>query len=1842
KSRQKLAEDLEAEVIEIDSTEINEESSERLQLNIKPGSLAYVIYTSGSTGKPKGVMIEHSSLVNYLTNSKANYIKNETTGAGSFLHLSFTFDGSLTALFMPLITAKAIVIASGQSINVFEDENLQKYSPFDFIKITPSHLELLGDIGNSEKWLTHTLVIGGEALYPGHFKPFVTRGIDVEIVNEYGPTEATVGCSTYRFSTLESNRNIQEGVPIGKPMDNVKMYILNEGHELQPLGAQGEIYIGGAGIARGYLNREELTKERFVENPFGIKNPFSSIEAPVLYKTGDLGRWLANGDIEYAGRTDDQVKIRGYRIELGEIENEILQSGLVQQAVVLAVAGTQGEKHLAGYFVPEGSFTKEKLTGYLQSKLPAYMIPAIWMELAEMPITTNGKIDKKALPQAGIGVTGNEYEAPGNELERKLVDIWQAMLQVERVGIHDNFFELGGHSLLAMRMVSAVRKQLAIEMPIKNLFLYPTVAKLALQLQGNHTSPVLPAIVAGERPAQIPLSYSQERLWFIDQMEGSVQYHIPMVLHLTGILDKKALEKSLQEIVNRHEILRTAYLEGSDKVYQYIQSKNLWRLTEEGGEIFKIDKEGLQEYIQQKIKEPFDLEKDHMLRATLLKFDENEYLLIVSIHHIATDGWSMPIIIKEVTALYKSYSEDKPSSLSPLEIQYADYAIWQRNYLQGEVFERKVKYWKEKLEGVAPLLLPTDYPRPAKQSQRGSVKKFNIPKELSDQLHQLSHKEGATIFMTLMAGLNILLQKYSGQEDICIGTPIANRTQHEAEDIVGFFINTLALRSEVKEELTFKELLQQVRTTTMEAYEHQDLPFEKVVEAVVKERDQSRSPLFQVMLVLQNIPEVPRVKVGELTLSKQEHEHTTSKFDLTFTFTETEDGLRVVVFYCTDLFREKTIERIISHFGELLSSIVSSPDETIAKLQMLTSAERQQILGDFNNTYEPYPNDKSIVDLFEEQVLRTPDNIAVIFENESITYSELNKRANKLAYYLRKKGVNEETLVPLCVERSTEMMIGILGILKAGGAYVPIDSQYPEDRIRFMLEDTAADIMVSSTSMIAKLPKLNGVDILELDNDDPKIGNNSAENLKSNINGKNLAYIIYTSGSTGKPKGVMVTHNNVVSLVKGTNYVSLHNDDVLLSTGSSSFDATTFEYWGMLLNGGQLILCGEARLLNSELLKQEINQRGVTKMWFTSSWFNQLVDTDVSIFQGLKTILVGGEKLSQRHIEKLRLNNSKVEIINGYGPTENTTFSLTYKIKNIGERPSIPIGRPLSNRTTYVLDKLQQLVPIGVAGEIYLGGAGLARGYLNQSGLTQEKFMEVALDKNEVVRLYKTGDMGRWLSDGNVEYLGRIDDQVKIRGYRIELGEIETVLLQSGLVTDAVVLARLNKDETRQLVGYIISDDIFDKEEITSYLHTKLPDHMVPALWVSLEQFPLTSNGKINKKALPEPDATEYSDKENVGPRNEIEASLVEIWKELLDLESVGIHDNFFELGGHSLLAINLVSTIRKKLNIEFAINDVFIYPTIAGIAENVAQKIKPPASPVVNVKYLVTLNKGRNSVPLYIVCGPGGTALRFKNFAKLMDREQTVYSLQAPVDNKNPKDFPDTVEDIARIFIKEIEIENPDGPYALSGHCQGGFVALEMARQLQERGKKIHLVALFDTVLRNAENTKTASIKKIHYLPLIIKKSFSKLLLKINFEFFLFRKHTKHAIRYKANSMKLFLYKMKYRKKLKSGDLDYAGLGIFEKPTVYSNAFKNYKLTSIDHELILFYAKERYYFTDSEKQVAFKKLYLNDRTKNLWNQYATSIKVHEIQGDHSTMFETKHAHEFAKILQNYLNTELQ
>jgi amino acid adenylation domain-containing protein len=1470
-------------------------------VNAGADELSYVMYTSGSTGQPKGVMVNNRSVVRLVKNTRfVSLTGNEvllSTGAVSFDATTFEYWSMLLHGGKLVLSSKEVLLDASRLVGVMQQHGV------DMMWFTAGWLNELVDKDITVFGGLKTLLAGGDKLSPVHIQRLLTHYPSLKIINGYGPTENTTFSLTYPIGI------VSDSIPIGTPISNSTAYILDDQQQLCPIGVTGEICVGGAGLARGYLNQPALTAEKFIAHPFE--------ENTRLYKTGDLGRWLPDGNIAFIGRKDDQVKIRGYRIELGEIESQLQQHEDIDAAVVIA-RSIQEEKELVAYIVSKVALNVDELRTYLSNTLPDYMIPGHYVQLEKLPLNANGKVDRKQLPDPeGFGMnTGITYIPARTETEEQLISIWQEILGKERIGVKDDFFDQGGHSLKAARLASRIHKVFDVKVELKDLFAYTILEDQAaiIASAGKNTFVNIPtaAIQNG-----YVLSSSQRRLWVLSQFgEGSIAYHVPGVYVFEGTLDVTKLEAAFNALITRHENLRTIFKEDEEgEIKQFILS------PEETGFSISFNDLRNEDVVKEQVGlfagTPFDLKSGPLLRAGLWQIGDNKWVFMYVLHHIISDGWSMNVLIKELLHYYNN----EPDQLSPLRIQYKDYAVWQQEQLNGGGLQDHKKYWLQQFEGELPILeLPSDKTRPVVRTYNGGIIHQRIDPKISEGLKTLSNEQEGTLFMGLVTAVNALLYRYTGQEDIILGTAVAGREHADLEDQIGFYVNTLALRTRFSGTDTYTDLLSKVKEVTLDAYKYQVYPFDELIDQLGQDRDLSRNALFDVMVVLQNNETgSTSQRLNNLTVTAYEGTTSlTSKFDLMFTFFESGEELLLSIQYNSDIYSADTAERIGIHLERLMSVMVTHPLHPVNKTDYLSNAEKKLLRRTFNDTTTDYPRDKTIADLFEEQAEKTPANIAVVFEDTVLTYQQLNEVSTQFAHYLQQQyHIRTDDFVGIKLERSEWLIPVILGILKTGGAYVPVDPEYPQDRIDYMIKDSRCKVLID-TAELEKFKALREAF--------------PCDNVSRNNTATDLAYVMYTSGSTGQPKGVMVTHRSVVRLVKNTRFVSFTGEEVLLSTGAVSFDATTFEYWGMLLHGGKLVLCSKHILLDETELGALIQKEGVDMMWFTAGWLHELVDKDFTVFKGLKTLLAGGDKLSPSHINRLQAYYPSLKIINGYGPTENTTFSLTYAITPASDL--IPVGKPISNSTAYILDAQQQLCPVGVTGEICVGGDGLARGYLNQPDLTAEKF--VAHPSEPGARIYKTGDLGRWLPDGNIAFMGRKDDQVKIRGYRIEPGEIESKLQQYKDIDDVVVIAR-NVQEDKELIAYIVSKTTLHVTDLKSYLGKILPVYMIPHHFIQLEQLPLTPNGKVDRRHLPDPEGTDMEREDNyVAPRNETEEQITRIWKEILGREVIGVKDNFFESGGHSLKATRVARLMSKQFDVNLPPLILFTYSTIEAVAAEI------------------------------------------------------------------------------------------------------------------------------------------------------------------------------------------------------------------------------------------------------------------------------------------------------------------
>ncbi|WP_370469510.1 non-ribosomal peptide synthase/polyketide synthase, partial [Corallococcus caeni] len=1597
------------------------------EVDIHPGHLAYLIYTSGSTGRPKGVAISHGNAVSFLHWALATFTPEELKG--TLAATSLNFDLSVFELFAPLSSGGAVVVAR----NALHLAELPTASHVTLVNTVPSAMAQLLRLGAVPPGV-RVINLAGEALPETLAKQVYAIPTVQKLYNLYGPSEDT----TYSTASLVG----RDEVPlIGRPLPATRAYVLDASLQPVPVGVAGELYLAGEGQARGYLLRPELTAERFVPEPYGPPGGR-------MYRTGDRVRYRVDGRLEYLGRIDFQVKVRGFRIELGEIEAALRRAPGLKDAVVVA-RGEAADKRLVAYVAPkaDASLEAEALKAQLRQGLPEYMVPSTFVVMDALPLNSNGKVDRKALPEPEAPQSGSTYEAPRTETEAKLASIWAEVLRLPQVGVKDSFFELGGHSLLATQVVSRVRAELGVELPLRALFESSTVEALAGRLQGS-TSTHAPKLTRATHEGPLQLSFAQQRLWLLDQLQPEdASYNLPAALQLSGRVDVEALRRAFEALVARHEALRTTFHEHQGQPTQRVHAPAGWTLPLTDLSSLPEDQRETEarKLANEEARRPFRLATGPLLRSALVRLREDSHLLLVTMHHIVSDGWSMGVLVRELISLYAAFHDGKEPGLTPLPVQYADFAAWQRNWLQGEALDAQIEYWKQQLSGApAALELPTDHPRPPVQSHRGATVEVRIPSEVSHALKALAGREGATPFMVLLAAFQVLLSRYSAQDDVSVGSPIAGRTQAETEGLIGFFVNTLVLRAQLNPRATFRELLAQVRGTTFAAYDHQHLPFEKLVEAVQPTRDLSRSPLFQAMFVLQNTP-TEALRLPGLSFQGLPLQAHFAKFDLSLALQEVQTGLVGSLEYATDLFDAATVQRMAGHFGVLLEAIANKPDTRLSDLPLLTDAERQQLLVEWNPAVTESQREPSIPAMVEAQVRRTPDALAVITPERQLTYREVDAKANQLAHRLRGLGVGPEVRVGLCVERTEDLVIGALGILKAGGAYVPLDPSYPRERLGWLLEDAQGPALVAHSHLLSALPETSATAVC-IDSD-AELAKQPTTAPEVDIHPGHLAYLIYTSGSTGRPKGVAISHGNAVSFLHWA--LETFTPEELkgtLAATSLNFDLSVFELFAPLSSGGAVVV---AR--NALHLAELPTASHVTLVNTVPSAMAQLLRLG-AVPPGVRVINLAGEALPETLAKQVYAVPTVQKLYNLYGPSEDTTYSTA----SLVGRDEVPlIGRPLPATRAYVLDASLQPVPVGVAGELYLAGEGQARGYLLRPELTAERFVPEPYGPPGG-RMYRTGDRVRYRVDGRLEYLGRIDFQVKVRGFRIELGEIEAALRRVPGLKDAVVVAK-GEAADKRLVAYVTAREghSLDSESLKAHLRQQLPEYIVPSALLVLEALPLNSNGKVDRKALPEPDAHAVEARDFVAPRDALEMQLARIWEDVLGVRSVGVRSSFFELGGHSLLAVRMLASIRERLGLSLPLSVLFQQPTV----EQLARVLRDDAQVWTP---LVPLEHGEpGQRPLFLVHPGGGNVLAYSELARRLGPSLPVYGLQSRGLDGRP--VAESIEEMADLYVEAIRSVQPRGPYQLGGWSLGGVIAYEMARRLRDSGETVDLLALID-----------------------------------------------------------------------------------------------------------------------------------------------------------------------------------
>jgi amino acid adenylation domain-containing protein len=1636
------------------------ESAENPAGGAEAAHLAYLVYTSGSTGRPKGVAVEHRQLANYLFGIRERLGLEE--GASYATVSTLSADLGNTVVFSALAWGGTLHVLSEKRI--FSGDEVAAYfarHPVDCLKITPSHLSALQAGGDPRRVMPRRwLVLGGEASALPWVDEIVKASPSVAVFNHYGPTETTIGALTYRVTPDRPDTQSRTLV-LGRPLPNYQAFVVDAGLRPVPVGAAGELLVGGAGVARGYLRRPELTAERFVASPFGEGR---------LYRTGDRCRLLPDGSVEFLGRMDDQVKIRGFRVEPGEVAAVLCGHEGVREAVVAVRddAGT-GEPQLVAYVV--GTAGEAALREHLRRTLPEYMVPSAFVALPGLPLNANGKVDRAALPAPAAAAAAPEKRAvaPRTPVEEVLAGVFCQVLGVEQVSVHDDFFALGGHSLKATRVCGRARSILGVPLKPRDLFEGATVAKLAARVEairaaaaGVEPPPPLPGpdedededevaadafvaprtpveeVLAGifaevlkvervsvdasffdlgghslkatrvgararavfgvrvgprdlfecptvaalaerveavrakqlgllppvspvERGPEMPLSFAQERLWFLDRLQpGNTVYSRPLSLRLRGALNVEALERALAEVVRRHEVLRTVYAERDGVPVQIVRPAGEFTLplTDLGAMDEDAREAEARQLVAADALRPWDLAAGPVFRASLLRLAADDHVLLTAQHHIVHDGWSLGVMFGELRALYGAFAEGRTSPLPELRVQYADYAAWQRRHVAGEVLDRQVAWWKERLQGAPALLeLPTDFPRPAVPTHGGVEQQAVFGAEILARLNELARAEGATLYMVLLAAFQVLLAKYAGTDDVVVGSPIAGRTSPEIEGLIGFFVNTLALRTRLDGDPTFRQVLGRVRENTLGAYENQEVPFEKLVEVLAPERTLSYSPLFQVMFTLANGRDGGGAGAGDPGFPGVAAEYLvqdtgTVKFDLALHCGEAEGRLYASLGYSTELFRPATAMRMLDHLERVLDEVSRDADVRLSRLGLLGDAERGLVVESWNATGAEYPRELCAHQLFEAQAERTPHAVAVVAEAGTLTYAGLNARANRLAHHLMSLGVGPDVRVGICTERGAEMAVGVLAVLKAGGAYVPLDPDYPADRLRHMVEDSAPAALLAhgvSDALLAGLGGDGGIPVVRFETDaDAWAGRPETNPARTDVHPEHLVYVIYTSGSTGRPKGVMNHHGCLVNrLAWGARAWGLTEDDVLLGKTSLSFDGHIRELFLPWSVGARVVMARPGGHRDPDYLLEVIRAEGVTLVNMNASMLLVLLENPrLELCTGLRQVLSGGEALPGAGLLRFHERLPGTALHNLYGPSEAATAMMAPHCGPEQARATVPIGRPTANSRVYLLDPAGNPVPVGVVGELYVGGHSVGRGYLDRPALTAERFGPDPFGTEPGARLYRTGDLGRWLPDGSVEFLGRNDFQVKVRGFRIELGEVEARLCEHPRVREAAVLARADATGENRLVAWYTGGETVDVAALRAHLAERLPDYMVPAAFVRMEGFPLTPSAKLDRAALPEPEGDAFATRVFEAPVGGMETAVAQVWAGVLGVERVGRWDHFFELGGHSLRAVQVVSRVRQALGIDAALGDVFLRPVLADFARGLGQDAgdAPPA----------------------------------------------------------------------------------------------------------------------------------------------------------------------------------------------------------------------------------------------------------------------------------------------------------
>ncbi|MET9662689.1 amino acid adenylation domain-containing protein [Streptomyces sp. NPDC006510] len=1607
---------------------------------IHPDQPVYAMFTSGSTGVPKGVAVTHRNVADLAAQSM--YANGNHRRV--LFHSPAAFDASTYEIWAPWLNGRTVVVAPRGHLAPADYQRLLTEHRITALWMTAGLFRVMAEeapgafAGVREVWA------GGDVVPPEAVRRVMDHCPDVTVVNGYGPTETTTFATTHR---IHRPLDYAGAIPIGEPLDNHRLYVLDEGLRLVPPGTPGELYIAGAGLAQGYLNRASLTADRFVADPYGPAGTR-------MYRTGDLVRWNHEGSLEYLGRADQQVKIRGFRIELGEIESALTAQEAVGQATVVVREDRPGDKRLAAYLVAaDGArIDTDAVHREIAGALPEYMVPSAFVVLDEIPLTTNGKVDRRALPapQQSADTGGRPPRTPAEEV---LCGLFAAVLGLPSVTIDDHFFRRGGHSLLATRLISRIRAVWDTEITIRDLFQYATVAQLAERIAAEGSGERRPALTAGERPEIVPLSSAQQRLWFLDQMEGpSATYNIPLALRLKGRLDRQALQSALTDLTTRHEGLRTVFPTHEGTPHQHILPPSPIDLP-----LITTTEEELTERLAAQAGRTFDLAAEPPYRAQLLRLGAEDHVLMLVIHHIASDGWSNGPLFRDLATAYEARTEGTAPAWEPLPVQYADYSLWQQRLLERDE-ERQLDHWRGVLADLPEeATLPADHARPAVASNRGLTHAVHCPAELHTALMSLAQDTGTTLFMVAQAAVATLLSRSGAGHDIPLGSPVAGRTDQKLDDLVGFFVNTLVLRTDISGDPSFRELLTRVRETDLAAWAHQDLPFDRLVEALNPERTTARHPLFQVMLTVGDTSnEAPRLAGlgSEFAIPPV----SVAKFDLTFAFAENRtadgrpDGLDILIEYTTDLYDARTIEATADRLVRLLTGAVTTPDLPLAELEMVSEHERTQ-LREWGGAQSSAPG-LGLDAFFTEQAARTPHAVALVHEDQRVTYQELDIWSNRLARHLTARGVTPGSIVAIHLERSPQLIATLLAALKAGAGYTLLDPQFPADRLNTVLGQTDPAALVTQAHLTALSTPATLVDLTA---EIPAISTLPGTPVETGGHPESIACVMFTSGSTGVPKGVAASHRALAATFIGPDYLDFGPGQTYLQSSPVSWDAFALEVFGPLLHGGVCVL-QPGQHTDPHQIAELVERHAITTLQMSASLFNHMLDEHPAAFSRIKEAMTAGEAASPAHTAKALADHPHLHLVNGYGPAESMGFTTTHTLT--GPAPAIPIGRPIAGKHAYVLDENLRLLPPGVPGELYVAGHGLAHGYIGQPVLSAERFVA---DPHGAPgsRMYRTGDLARWSQDGALEYFGRADHQIKLRGFRIEPGEIESALLRHPSLAQAAVLIREDRPGDKRLVAYVVPTEgsRTDLAELRRHAVAALPEYMVPATIVPLEALPLTVNGKLDRRALPEPPQADTTG--GRAPRTPAEEVLCGLFAEVLGLTSVTIDDHFFQLGGHSLLATRLIGRIRSIWDTRVTIRDLFQSPTPVLLAEHIATNTG--GDPMETLLPIRAASAADTEAPLFCVHAISGMSWSYAGLLRHIGGRRPLIGLQAK-ELTSPSDRPAGIEEMADGYVAEIRAVQAHGPYHLLGWSFGGLVAHAVAARLEEQGEEVALLALLDS----------------------------------------------------------------------------------------------------------------------------------------------------------------------------------